>query len=82
MLPAIFEFTLALASRVAQVTSEEGTWGADLMQERSGRGPGGPGVDLRLEGLEERTRRRKQTTRDQAGVWDTAARASTSAVGG
>ncbi|KAI0261478.1 hypothetical protein BGY98DRAFT_1053339 [Russula aff. rugulosa BPL654] len=32
-------------------------------------GLGGPGVDLQLEGLEERMCRRKQMTRDLAGAW-------------
>ena len=41
--------------------------GGDLQEGPNGRGLGGPGVDLQLEGLEERVCRRKQTTRNLAG---------------
>jgi hypothetical protein len=45
-------------------------WPGGDLQERSERAWAGPGVDLQLEGLEERMcSRRKQMTRDLAGAW-------------
>jgi hypothetical protein len=43
--------------------------GGDLQEGPNGRGLGGPGVDLQLEGLEERVCRRKQMTRNAMVTW-------------
>jgi hypothetical protein len=45
----------------------QAAWPGGDLQSPNGHGLGGPGVDLQLEGLEERVCRRKQTTHNLAG---------------